>query len=345
MKYALVAVLVACGSKEQPQPPPPPVVDVATLQPTDVVESTEYLGRLRSRTAAVIQPQVAGRITDILVKPGDVVDAGRPLAKIDPGGQPAAVAQAQAGRQAAQAQLALAEQNLARIKQLVDQRALPRQELDNAQAAVTSARAQVAAQGAQITGSQTQLRYYTVLSPSHGTVGDIPARVGDTVSPQTRLTSVVDNATLEVNVAIPVDRAAQLGAATRIEVLDDTGHAVGSGTVKFVSPDVDPTTQTVLVKADVANPEGVLRTDQIARARVIWKTEQGLRVPALAVSRIGDQVFVFVATGTVVKQRPIKVGELIDNTYVVVSGLKAGERIATSNIQKLRDGALIQPKG
>jgi multidrug efflux pump subunit AcrA (membrane-fusion protein) len=84
------------------------------------------------------------------------------------------------------------------------------------------------------------------------------------------------------------------------------------------------------------------------RARVVWTTHKGLRVPALAVTRLGGQSFVFVATQDaarlVAKQRPVKLGELVDNAYIVVEGLKPGERIITSNIQKLRDGAPIQIK-
>jgi RND family efflux transporter MFP subunit len=324
---------------------PPPAVDVVTLKPAEVVDSTEYLGTLRSRTAASVQPQVAGQITEILVHPGDVVAPDQPLVAIDPGRQPAAVAQARANEVAARASLALANENLARTQRLVDTGALPRQELDTARAAADAARAQYAAQGAMIRGSQVELHYYKVVSPAAGTVGDIPARVGDTVTPQTHLTTVTDNTTLEANIAVPVERAKDIRPTTRIDIVDEAGKVIGSGTAKFVSPDVDAETQSVLVKADIANPDRRLRSDQRVRARVVWDAHPGLTVPALAVSRIGGQSFVYVAQGGAVHQRPIELGDLIDNAYVVVKGLNPGERIATSNLQKLRDGAPIQPKG
>ncbi len=344
-----VVVLSACSSGAAPPPPPPPVVDVATLKTSEVVDATEYLGTLRSRTAAVLQPQVEGQVTKILVKPGDTVAKSQPLLQIDPGRQPAAVAQAQAARASRQAALQLAEQNLARTQQLVESGALPRQELDNAKSAAETARADVQALGAQITSSQVALRYYTVIAPERGVVGDIPVRVGDTVTPQTQLTTVTDNSVLEANVSVPVDRARAITPNTKIDLLDDQNHVVGSGTATFVSSQVNPETQSGLVKADIDNAKGLLRAGQIVRARVEWSSHPGLQIPALAVTRLGGQAFVYVAVqanGKVIaRQRPVQLGDLVDNAYVVGNGLKPGERVITSNIQKLRDGAPVQIKG
>jgi RND family efflux transporter MFP subunit len=348
MRLAIVCVVAACGSKAAPPPPPPPTVDVTTLQDSEVADATEYLAFLRSRTAATIQPQVGGQVTAILVQPGDVVEQNQPLVQIDPGRQTAAVAAAEAQRTSRRAALELAEQDLARVQKLVDKGAVPRQDLDNVRAAVDTTRADVIGLDAQITSNRVQLGYYKVVAPARGVIGDIPARIGDTVTPQTTLTTVTDNSVLEARVSVPVERANQITLATRIDIIDAAGHTIGSGTMKFASAQVTAETQSVLVKADVDNAKGALRSDQSVRARVVWTTHKGLRVPALAVTRLGGQSFVFVATQDaarlVAKQRPVKLGELVDNAYIVVEGLKPGERIITSNIQKLRDGAPIQIK-
>lgn len=349
MRLLAVVAASACGASAAPPPPPVPTVDVLTLQPAEVLDSTEYLARLRSRTAANIQPQIDGSVTKILVKPGDHVELNQPLMQVDPGSQPAAVAQAKASLQSKQAQLRLAEENLRRVKKLVAEGAVPGQELDNTTAAYESLKGDVDALAAQIKSSTVQLRYYTITAPGPGLVGDIPARVGDKVTPQTVLTTVTDNTVLEANVSVPVDRAHELTHQTRIDILDDTNHAIGTGTPKFISAQVNPETQSVLVKADIDNAKGQLRSDQIVRARVVWKVGQGLRVPALAVTRLGGQAFVYVAQPQdgklIAKQRPVKLGDLLDNTYVVLEGVKAGEQVVTSNIQKLHDGAPIQAKG
>ena len=102
----------------------------------------------------------------------------------------------------------------------------------------------------------------------------------------------------------------------------------------------------MLVKAQVRNPGGRLRASQYVRARIIWKTSEGLVVPVTAVLRISGQFFAFVAEdagGTLVaKQRAIKVGAISGNNYPVLEGIKPGERVVTSGAQKLADGAPIQ---
>jgi RND family efflux transporter MFP subunit len=178
-------------------------------------------------------------------------------------------------------------------------------------------------------------------------VGDISARVGDLVTPQTKLTSVTDNHVLEANMAVPVERAAAVKPGLQVEIVGDDSRLVAEGAVSFISPQVNPETQSVLVKATIANPDGALRAEQLTRGRIVWRTRDGITAPALAVTRLGGQAFVYVATqatgGLVARQRPVTLGELINNAYVVERGVAAGDRIVVSQIQKLRDGAPIAP--
>jgi RND family efflux transporter MFP subunit len=348
-RAALLVVSIACGSQAPPPPPPPMPVPAQVMKPSELVDATEYLARLRSRTAPAIKPEVDGQILDILVSPGDVVDAGTPLLRIDPARQSAQVAQAQAQAQARRAALDLAEKNLARVKELVDKGALPAQELDNARAAAETARADVTALGAELRASRVQLGYYQITAPTHGVVGDIPVRVGDRVTTATQVTSVADISVLEANVAIPVGRAKDVKLGTELRILDDTGDQIAVGHVTFTAPEVSPETQSVLIKADIDNRGGALRADQIVRARVVWRTRSGIAVPALAVTWVGGQPFVFVVEASgpraIARQRPVQLGELADRSYPVVSGLTPGERIVTGGIQKLRDGAPITVEG
>src|SRR5262249_22929941 len=160
-----------------------------------------------------------------------------------------------------------------------DSGALPRQELDNAQSAVASAQAEVAALGAEIQTNTVQLGYYRIVAPGKGVVGDIPVRVGEHVTPQTVLTSVTDNDVLEANISIPVARAKDIHAGTEIDLVDASSKIVGKGAVTFVSPLVSRDTQSVLVKADIPNNNHALRSDQLVRARVVWSSHPGLQIP------------------------------------------------------------------
>ena len=346
---AVALLAAACGSTSSAEkaPPPPPAmpVQILTVAPTPVRDTTEYIATLRSRRSIAVQPQVDGQVTRVFVKSGDRVAAGRPLMQIDPARQQASLSAARATHASRRAALALAEQELTRTRYLLERGAIAAQQLDQAQAAVDSLRAEVDALGAGIRTGQVELAYTRVTAPADGVVGDIPVRIGDRVTPATVLTTLDDNRALEAYVSIPVARAADVALGTEIDLVDRLDQTVSTGRVQFVSPQVNPETQSVLVKADVTNPTALLRAEQFVRARVVWGAHDGLVVPALAVVRMNGQSFVFVADGPpgklVAAQRPITLGDLVDNRYVVVSGLSAGDKVIVSAVQKLRPGAAI----
>ena len=173
-------------------------------------------------------------------------------------------------------------------------------------------------------------------------------RVGNQVTSQTMLTTIDQNETLEVNVSVPVERASALRNGLPIQILsNNSAEKLGETKVSFVSPHVDDQTQSVLVKGQVQNRDNKLRALQYVRARIIWKTTDGLVVPVTGVVRINGQFFAFVAEDAggklVAKQRSVKVGPIVGENYPVLAGIKPGERIVTSGAQKLVDGVPIQP--
>jgi RND family efflux transporter MFP subunit len=194
---------------------------------------------------------------------------------------------------------------------------------------------------------QAELRYYRVTAPAAGVVGDVPVRVGDRVTVSTLLTTVDSPGIMEVYLSVPVERAAQVRPGLPVRILGSTGEVVAESHVSFVSPQVDDRTQTVLVKAGLEN-KGTLRPAQFIRARLVWGTRDGPVVPVLAVSRISGQYFAFVAEqqkdGLVARQRPVKVGEIVGNDYVVLEGIKEGDRVIVSGTQFLRDGVPVSPQ-
>lgn len=345
----LLLGLAACNQSasagKQGGAPPPAGVKLQTLVAGPIQDSSEYIGTLKSRRSITVQPQVEGQLTKIFVRSGDVVDAGTPLMQIDASRQQAAVASAQATRAARLATLAFAKQQLERIQRLYDEAAVSKQELDQAKANRDSAQADVDALGAQIRQNEVQLDYYRIVAPAHGVVGDIPVRVGDRVTTSTVLTTVDDNGALEAYISIPIERSSQLRRDMDVVLLDSAGNALGTGHVHFISPQVNSDTQSILIKTDVQNEGAALRAEQFIRARVVWSTHEGVSVPALAIVRLNGQTFAFVAEShdgqLVAKQRAVALGELAGNAYAVLSGLKAGEKVVTTGLQKLGDGAPI----
>lgn len=340
---AVGLLLNACSKQEAHQGPPPAMpVKVENITSLPVVDSAEYVATLKSRDSATISPQVEGSVTQIYVRSGEHVKAGQALMQIDPVKQQATVRNQQAATAAQEANLKYAQQQHDRDAQLAAAGVISRQQLDQSRASLDAAKAQLSALQAGVNEQEAQLRYYKVVAPMSGIVGDIPVRVGDRVTNTTVLTTVDKPGALEAYVQVPIERAADLKMGKEVQILGDQGKNLAKGKITFISPQVDSQTQTILAKATVPNDNGLLRTAQIVHARVIWGTHPGVEVPILAVSRISGQFFVFVAGDkdgkSVAQQRQIKVGALDGNKYVVLDGLKSGDKVIVSDTQMLADG-------
>lgn len=334
------------GDASQGSPSIPVRITVARAVP--ISDTTEYVATLKSRDSASIMPQVEGEITDIRVRSGDHVSPGAVLMQIDPRKQQATVNSQEQSKAAQEANLKWAQQQYDRISALAAAGVVSKQDLDQAKTALDSAKAQLQSLDAQVREQQVQLHYYSVVAPSAGIIGDIPVRVGDRVTTTTPLTTVDRPGSVEAYVYIPIERSSQLKMNMPVEIVDGAGNVVAESRVSFVSPQVDNTTQTVLVKARIANNEDKLRHLQFIRARVIWGMHQGPLVPVVAVSRIGGLYFAFVAEDQngklVAHQKPLRIGDMVGNDYVVLDGIKPGDKIIVSGIQFLVDGAVVAPE-
>lgn len=316
-------------------------VEVITVAPSSIEETTEFIGTVKSRRSVTVQPQVEGFVTRIAVSSGARVTAGAVLMEIDAGRQEATVATLEAQRAAREADLAFWRQQTTRLKTLLDAGAVSQQEFDQAAATLKGGEAQVAAIDQQIREQKVELGYHRVLAPAAGVVGDIPVRVGDRVTRATELTTIDDNQALEVYLPVPVQQAPDLSLGLPVRLVNDRGDTVTDTKITFIAPSVDPATQSVLAKAALDRPEG-LRNDQFVRARIVWRAADGLKVPVVAVTRVNGRYFAFVAEkgpqGTTAHQRAIEVGPMVGNDYVVLKGLAAGDQLIVSGVQKIGDG-------
>ncbi|HUS19012.1 MAG TPA: efflux RND transporter periplasmic adaptor subunit [Terriglobales bacterium] len=348
---AAVLLLVGCnkgGGVAAKGSMPAMPVPVMTAQPKSVNISSEYLATVKSRNSTTIMPQVDGQITQIFVKSGDNVKAGTPLLQIDPLKQQATTGSQEATRGAKQATLKLAQDELERAKKLAAAGVVSQQALDQAQSRYDASLAELKAAEAQVAQQHVELRYYRIVSPTAGVVGDIPVHVGDRVSPATQLTTVNQRGTLEAYIEVPVERSKELNVGKKVELLGADGKVMANSRITFVSPQVNDATQTVLAKAELGAEANTLRTDQLIRVRVVWGEQPAIMIPVLAVSRLNGQSFAFVAEqsdkGFVARQRQLRLGELVGNDYVVLDGIKPGEKIITGNTQMLGEGAPVQPQ-
>jgi RND family efflux transporter MFP subunit len=348
---SLLAGLTACGNNASANKPAGPQafpVKVITAQAQNVPFSTDYLANLRSRNSSVLQPQVEGDITRIFVHSGERVQAGTPILEIDPRKQQAAVSNQEAALKAAQATLQQAVIDLDRKKKLYAAGVIAKADLDTSQNAYDAAKANVEALEAAAHEQRVQLRYYTVNAPTDGIVGDIPVRVGDHVTNQTQLTTLDRGSELEAYIYVPSEKATAVRMGMPVDLMDENGKPVLRTKLSFISPRVDTDSQTLLVKAQVPNPELKFRNAQQVHARVVWSERPAPVIPVTAVSRLSGKMFAFVAEAdgqkSVARQRTIEVGDLVGNDYVVLDGIKPGDKVITTSVQMLVDGMPVIPQ-
>jgi len=345
-----VTVLISsgCSKTEAKQPAPQPLpVKTETIQLSPVPQVDEYVATVKSRRSASIQPQVDGSLTQILVRSGDHVHVGQVLMTIDPLKQQATVDQQRGTESQKKATLDYNRHELDRQQQLYESGVSSKQEYEIAVQAYENSKADWESSTAARVTQQRQLAYYNLTAPFDGIVGDIPVHIGDYVSQQTLLTTVDENAELEAYIYIPTEKASDVRMNLPIEIITSRGELIESTKVNFISQQVDNSIQGILVKAPIHASLDKFRNAQLVKARVVWSSAPAPTVPVLAVTRIGGQSFVYVATqadqGTVAKQRAVTLGDTIGNEYAVTSGLKPGEKVITSGIQFLIDGAPVQP--
>jgi RND family efflux transporter MFP subunit len=271
----------------------------------------------------------------------------------------------------ARATLDLDNTNVERAQRLVDAGALGQIRLDEAlnkqeasQNNVVAFQEQVAAAEVQVQQAEASIRqaeaqaeaslvsveFKDVVTPISGVMDDLPVKLGDYVSVGQPVAKVTQLDSMLLNIQVPSNRAAQLRTGLAVELLDpNSKQQLATGSLTFVAPTVDSQAQTILTKAQFRNPDGQLRDGQYVEARIIWETQPGVLVPTTAITRVGGKEFIYVVDDepnedgqTVVRLTPVELGDLQDDSYQVVSGVAAGDRIAVSNILKLRDGVAVQ---
>ena len=324
-------------------------VQLVTVALAPVPQSSEYMATIKSRRSATMQPQVSGKLTEIHVRSGDRVKAGQLLMSIDPLLQQATVQSQRATERQKKALFDYNTVEIERQRKLVEAGVTSRDTFDQENQAYENAKADYEAATASTKTQEEQLAYYSIRAPFDGVVGDIPVHVGDYVSSATVLTTVDENRDLEAYIYVPTERARQVRQGLGVDLTDTNGNLLEKTKIDFLSSEVDSTLQGILVKAPVhATPE-ILRTAQMVKARVVWSTTPMAVIPVLAVTRQGGQSFVFVARQQnghwFAHQTAVTLGDTVDNTYSVSSGLNAGDKVIVSSTQFLVNDMPVIPMG
>jgi membrane fusion protein (multidrug efflux system) len=357
---ATAVVMTAVGCKKQaPTALPPPVVQVMEVTATNVPLHTEFIGQLDSPQNVEVRARVEAFVEQIPFAEGTEVKQGALLFKLDdrPYQQKLAAAKGSLGE--AEAALAKYQADVDRLKPLAEKRAVPKQDLDNALASVDVGKAGVISAQARVESTQLDLSYCQVHAPTNGLIGAKQVSIGELVgkgSPTLMATmSTLDPIWFYCNISeVQYLRAEsetrrtgkKLAELPIALVLGDGSVHKALGKFVFIDRAVDVKTGTLRVRAEFLNPDKVLRPGMFARIKV----DRGLRpdsilVPERAVTELQGKNFAWViGADNMATQRAVKVGETIGENLLILEGLKPGERIVTEGLQKVREGAPVQPK-
>ena len=355
--------LLACGPKAPPgqMAPGPAEVVAITLAPRPVTLQRELPGRISAFRVAEVRARVNGIVLKRLFTEGADVKAGQRLFLIDAAPYRAALDSARAQLARAEAGLSSARLQAQRYGELVGENAVSRQEYDDAVAAQKSGEAEVAAAQAAIETATINLDYTTVTAPVSGRIGRAAVTEGAYAQAEaaTLLATIqqldpvyldVEQSSAELLRLRHALESGQLkgggpGQATVAVVLEDGSVYPEPGKLEFSDVTVDPSTGSVMLRALVPNPRAELLPGMFVRAQLSQGEEpEALLVPQLAVSRgpTGEASVLVVGEGGKAEVRTIVADRVVENSWLVSKGLKAGDQVIVSGIQKVRPGSPVR---
>ena len=371
MRYAglpTLAFLLTMTSAAYAQAPSgPPSVGVVRAKQTAVTETSEFIGRVQAVERVALTARVTAFLDQRLFKEGTEVKQGDLLYRLERGPFEAALQQQQATVADTSARLANANIQLTRAQSLLNTPAGQRSNVDDAVANQRSLAAQVLSAQAQLKAAQINLDYTEIRAPVSGKISRTSITVGNVVSPSSGpLASIVSQDPMYV--LFPVasrtltelqKRYADKGGTNAVVVklrLPDGSLYDHAGKIDYVEPTVSATTDTILLRAEIANPPRGQTTAgqpverQLVDGAFVTVLVEGVQpVMALGIPRKavlsdqqGDYVYV-VGAANKVEQRRIQLGQSTPTTAVIAGGLKEGEMVVTDGLQRVRPGIEVSP--
>ncbi len=340
------AVLLAACSAGEPAPEPPRAVRTQVVGTAAAVARHEYAGEVRARTESRLGFRVGGKLLRREVELGDAVRSGQRLARIDPQDLQLGQLGAQAALSAVEATLVQAEADFRRYTELRDQGFISSAELERRETTLKSARAQVAQARAQAGVQDNQAAYAMLAADVGGVVTAIEAEPGQVLAAGQPVLRLAHDGPRDVVFAVPEDRAALLrgllGRTDALQVRLWGSAATIRATVREIAAATDPTTRTLLVKADVGAAPVVL--GQTATVAIELPREAALKLPLTALFESGGRsaVWRLDPRSMTVQPRPVEVGGAEGNQVLIAAGLAPGEEVVTAGVHVLTPGQPVR---
>lgn len=356
---AITFFMVACGKSQESQQPAMPAMPVSVLemQPTTVPIQTEAVAQTEGAKEVEVRPRVGGILLKKLFAEGEEIKEGQPMFSIDPVPYQTQVSQANAQLAQQKARLVQTQREEVRLKQLLETKSISQREYDNAVSDQAIANASLQQYKALLNEAQLNLSYAKVKAPASGIAGRFLYSEGALVSANTSLlTTIVQTSPIWVRFSLSDSELAQLGGMLTEEtvqgialILPDGTQYAESGKLNFSASSIDPTLGTQQLRAEFKNTDKKLIPGQFVRIRVTTGNNDGVFLVPQAAVLTGDQgKFVFVAEQdkegkTIAAVRPVQAGGWSGQDWVILDGLKQGDKVIVDNLIKVRPGAPVTP--
>lgn len=352
---ASILGLSACSGPAKKTAPvmPPTPVNVTEAAVSPAVYYDKYPATVVAINQVELRSQVAGFITGIFFKEGEIVQKGKTLYEIDRRKYEAAVLSAQANVASAHASFERAKKDDDRYQRLADQDAVARQILDNARATLETSRSQLAAAEANLAAVRTDLDYSLIKAPFTGRIGISQVKLGAQVSPGTTLLNTISSENpIAVDFVVTENDIPRFAAMQgkgngndstfRLQLSDGTAY-VHAGKILAIDRGVDNQTGTIRVRIEFNNPDDKLKDGMSCVLRVLNdQSGERLVIPYKAVTEQMGEYFVFVAKDSVAAQQKVHLGPRLGDKIVIMDGVQAGDKVIIEGFQRLRDGGKIQ---
>lgn len=324
-----------------------PIVRTAVIGGSNSSQGYTYAGEVRGRYESQLAFQVNGKIIKRNIELGSSVNAGDVLMQIDAKDIQQTVNNNSAQVYSAQSQLSLAESNLSRYRQLLDQGAISQAQYDQYINSYNVAVAGVRQASSQYVQGANQLDYSLLRADKPGIVSSVTAEVGQVVSSGQSVVTVVQDGEREVEISVPENRIEEFRKASLIKVTFwALPNVTLDGKIREIAPMADQTTRTFKVRISLINPPSELKLGMTAAIMITGNSTQAvINIPLAAIYQDGDTAKVWVVKDEVLMLRPIQTASFGNGTIQVVSGLQPGDCIVIAGVHKLKEGQQVKVAG
>ncbi|RNL53443.1 efflux RND transporter periplasmic adaptor subunit [Pedobacter jejuensis] len=359
----LAIVLASCKSApdQSAAAPPPPILPVSLVSESSQTTYIDYPAAIQGAVDIDVRPQVSGYLQSVLVNEGAYVTAGQTLFKINENPYREALNNAKASLHAAEAAILNAQLEVDKLTPLVQNKVVSEFQLKTAKTAYKIAQANAEQARAGVASAKINLGYTNVKATVSGYIGRIPKKQGSLVSPtdQIALTQLSDIHEVHVYFALaendfnsfnvnypgksPADRIKHL-PSVELLLSDNTTYPI-KGKIDMIDGQFDKNTGAITLRATFSNSSGTLRSGNTGKVRLGLQHNDAILIPQAATVEMQDKVFVFaVSKDNKVSKMPITVIGKSGANYLVKDGVKSGDQIVLSGLDRLQEGQVIQPE-